>query len=261
MGRGGHAKHRRRRAFPPQNRSLCRRRRRGSAEPNSLRPIAPCRSCSGSTERGVRMEPLHRRGLLPTQLSHIDRCARFARLPLHASTCCTCGAQPLLAPLSLHASLVGTSLHASSCTLLTHLPLHRPLLARLQLHTSPYTQLLAHTPLHTSNCTPLHARLQLHAPPCTPLRAPTSCTPPHAHPSLHAAAQQRFPVLPHTAGSALLCSCPQPRFALSLHLIPVGNTPGTTNPPSPAPKSVSHHPNTNPVVMGCSGNRASSRFS
>lgn len=209
MGRGGHAKHRRRRAFPPQNRSLCRRRRRGSAEPNSLRPIAPCRSCSGSTERGVRMEPLHRRGLLPTQLSHIDRCARFARLPLHASTCCTCGAQPLLAPLSLHASLVGTSLHASSCTLLTHLPLHRPLLARLQLHTSPYTQLLAHTPLHTSNCTPLHARLQLHAPPCTPLRAHLSVHPPLAHLPMHAhPCTQR-----HSSGSqccptlqALLCS-------------------------------------------------------
>lgn len=141
------------------------------------------------------------------------------------------------------------SLHASSCT---------HLLIRSSLLTPPCTPPTAHLSMHASNCMPLRAHLSVHTSPCTHLLHTSPCTPILARSSTAAVPS----AAPHCRlCSALLCSCPQPRFALSLHLIPVGNTPGTTNPPSPAPKSVSHHPNTNPVVMGCSGNRASSRFS
>lgn len=136
------------------------------------------------------------------------------------------------------------SLHASSCT---------HLLIRSSLLTPPCTPPTAHLSMHASNCMPLRAHLSVHP--------PLAHLPMHTHPCTqrHSSGSQCCPTL-----QALLCSARALSPGLhspSLHLIPVGNTPGTTNPPSPAPKSVSHHPNTNPVVMGCSGNGASSRFS
>lgn len=199
MGRGGHAKPRSRRAFPPQNRSLCRRWPRGSSEPSSVRPIAPCRSCSRSAELGTTVQPLHQQ--LQTQLNPLAKGARFARLPLHASS----GFVWLLAPLPC----------TSSC---------------------PRAPPLAQTP----PCPPPVALISLHAAPCSHLPAQLSLRPPPARLPLHARpCRQQLPAL-LTPCSALLAPsapvCPLPHCTSSqLETDPQPRIPARPNPSPAAP--------------------------